>query len=275
VRICGSAYRRYLRDDGDAMAGYIAFAGFLAIFPFAIFATALAGMFITPEDSDAIIEALFDLAPTHIAQTLEPVVTSVTEGAGNRLVTVSGVGAIWIASTAIEAIRVGLDRAYNSEQPRNFFVRRAIAMLFVLLATLTFGLLGFLIIVAPVMLTMAEHWMGIQTPVGIGLIRYGLALAMLSFFLFQLHMLLPTKRPPRRRLMPGIATSMVLWTLGAYGFSLYLAAAPSYSVTYGALAGVIVTLLFFFLTGMAILLGAQVNAVLMTFRRPTAADSLP
>jgi membrane protein len=75
--------------------------------------------------------------------------------------------------------------------------------------------------------------------------------------------------------MPGIATSMVLWMLGAYGFSLYLAAAPSYSITYGTLAGVIVTLLFFYLTGMAILLGAQVNAVLMTFRRPSAADRAP
>ena len=72
--------------------------------------------------------------------------------------------------------------------------------------------------------------------------------------------------------MPGIAVSMLVWVLGAFAFAQYLAAAPSYSITYGTLAGVIVTLLFFYLTAVAILFGAQVNAVLMRIRRPTRAE---
>jgi membrane protein len=66
-----------------------------------------------------------------------------------------------------------------------------------------------------------------------------------------------------------------MWTLGAVAFSVYLSYAPSYTVTYGAFAGVIVTLLFFYLTGAAIIIGAEVNATLMAFRRPTAQDSAP
>ena len=271
-RITKSAYNRHLEQDGDAIAGYIAFAAFLAVFPFAIFATALAGTMIATEEAEAIIDALFNLAPAHIAQTLAPVIHSVTEGRGDRLVTISGIGALWVASNAIEAIRVGFDRAYATEQPRNWFVRRMIAMGFVVLATFTFGLLGFLIIAAPLALVLAEQLMGFGAPIGVGLLRYAIGLTVFGLFLFQLHLLLPTRRPPRRRLWPGIGSSMVLWTLGAYAFSRYLAAAPSYSITYGALAGVIVTLLFFYLTGMAILFGAQVNAVLMRFRAPTVRD---
>lgn len=274
-RVGRAALDRHWRDDGDAMAGYIAYSAFLSAFPFAIFATALGASFVSPEESDAIIDALFDLAPGHVAQTLEPVVRSVTQGQGNNLVTISGLGGLWVASNAIEAIRVGFDRAYATPQPRHFVVRRLVAIGFVLLATLTFGLLGALIIAAPLALTLAEQAAGFSAPVGVGLVRYGLGLGMLTLFLFQLHLLLPTRRPPRRRLWPGIATSVALWALGAYGFSLYLAAAPSYSITYGTLAGVIVTLLFFYLTGAAILLGAQVNAVLMRFRHPRPQDSLP
>ena len=271
-RIAKSAYTRHLAQDGDAMAGYIAFSAFLAVFPFAIFATALGGTMVAPEDADAVLDALFNLAPRHIAQTLAPVIHSVTDGRGDRLVTISGLGGLWVASNAIEAIRVGFDRAYATEQPRNWLVRRGIALAFVVLATLTFGVLGFLIIVAPLALVLAEQMMGFGAPIGAGLLRYGIGLSVFGLFLFQLHLLLPTRRPPRRRLWPGIGVSMLLWTLGAYAFSRYLAAAPSYSITYGALAGVIVTLLFFYLTGMAILFGAQVNAVLMRFRAPTTRD---
>jgi membrane protein len=274
-RITRSATNRYNRDDGAAMAGYIAFSAFLAVFPFAIFATALAGSFVDPAESQAVMDALFRLAPDHVAQTLEPVVRSVTQGQGDRLLTVSAVGALWVASNAIEAIRAGFDRAYGTGTPRHFVLRRIVALGFVVLTTVTFGVLGFLVVGAPLALAMTERYLGFGAPFGVGVLRYVIGLWMLGVLLYQMHLLLPTRRPPRRRLWPGIATSVALWALGAYGFSLYLSAAPAYSITYGALAGVIVTLLFFYLTGAAILFGAQINAVLLQFRHPAPRDSLP
>jgi membrane protein len=274
-RITASAFRGYYASDGDAMAGYVAFSTFLAIFPFAIFATALAARFVDPAQAQAIVDALFDLAPGHVAQTLEPVVLSVTQGQGDRLVTISGLGALWVASNAVESIRVGFDRAYRAQAPRHFVWRRVIAIGFVVISTLIFGLLGFLVIGAPLALLIAEQSLGITVPMGLGLVRFGLGVAMLGVFLFQMHLILPTRRPPRRRLWPGVGVSVLLMILGAWGFSQYLVLAPSYSITYGALAGVIVTLLFLYLTSAAILFGAQVNAVLMTFRQPRPADDSP
>ena len=64
-----------------------------------------------------------------------------------------------------------------------------------------------------------------------------------------------------KRLWPGILFSMVLWVLLATAMSVYVSNSPNYALTYGALAGVVVTLLFFFLTGVSIILGGEVNAV--------------
>lgn len=269
------AYWRYSTDDGDAVAGYIAYAAFLAVFPFAIFMTALIGVTISEAQADILIDSLFDAAPEHIAQTLEPVVASVTQGASGRLLTISAVGALWVASSALEAVRVGFDRAYGAPAPRSFLHRRLVAMGCVFLAVATFALQGALMALAPIGLQEAETALGMTTPIGLGLLRWIVGLGVFALFLWELHVLLPTVRPPRRRLWPGVFVSTALWGLGATGFSVYLSHAPSYALTYGAFAGVIVTLLFFWLTGAAILIGAQVNAVLMRYRRPTARDDLP
>lgn len=264
---------RFFAADGDAMAGYVAYSVFLSLFPFAIAATAVAGLLIGPERHAELMEALFSVTPDHVAKTIEPVVSSVTEGRGNGLITVSILGALWVASNAVEAVRAAFDRAYRAVESRGYLARRLRALIFVFVAMATFALLGFLIIVAPLALRLAEETVGFTSPFGLGALRYLLGLAVFSLFLFELHLLLPSRRPPRRRLWPGIIVSAVLFMAGATAFSVYLAYAPDYSVTYGAFAGVIVTLLFFYLSAAAIIFGANVNAVLMALRRPTATDA--
>jgi membrane protein len=270
-RIAMSVLRRFDKADGAAMAGYIAYAGFLAIFPFAIFATALAGTIVGRQDTEDVTQALLQMAPEHIAQTIAPVLAGVTDPQAGVL-SISAAGALWAASNAVEAIRVAFDRAYGVQKPRGFVKRRVIGLGFVVLAAGTFALMGFLIILAPLAISLADTYLGVRLPMGVGLIRYAAAGGVLLLFLFELNLLLPSQRPPRRRLWPGIYVSALLAILGATAFSVYLAYAPSYTVTYGALAGVIVTLLFFYLLGAAILLGAHVNATLMAFRRPTARE---
>jgi membrane protein len=265
-RIARASVRGYWADDGDALAGYIAYATFLSMFPFAIFAVALAGALVTPQEIDAAVEGMFDLAPEHIARTLEPVVRGVAVDNGRTLVTTAALFALWTASNAVEALRVSFDRAYRPKHERGFALRRLRAMAFVILASLTFLLLGMLLVGAPIGLQVAEARLGVSAPFGVGLLRYAIALAMFAAFLMQMHLFLPSERPRRKRLWPGVWVSVGLWAVGATAFSAYLSYAPNLAVTYGAFTGVIVTLLFFYLTGAAIILGAEVNATLMAFR---------
>lgn len=264
-RIAAAALTRYWDDDGDAMAGYVAYSGFLAIFPFAIFATAVLGAVVTDAQREAWIDALFELAPEHVALTLEPVIDNVTRDRGGTVITLSALGALWAASNAVEALRVAFDRAYRAPTPRGFLARRALALAFVLLGVATFALLGALIIAAPLALALLEARLGVETPYGVDLARYGVGLAVFLAYLALMHRVLPSRPPPARTILPGIVVSAALWALGATAFSVYLGFAPSFSITYGTFAGVIVTLLFFYLTGAAIILGAEVNAALIAF----------
>ncbi|HLS58261.1 MAG TPA: YhjD/YihY/BrkB family envelope integrity protein, partial [Paracoccaceae bacterium] len=88
-RILREALNGYWRNDGDAFAGYIAFTGILAIFPFLIFVTMLIGTFLGQRQSDELTHALFEIAPPHVALTLEPVVDEVIQGASDRILTLS------------------------------------------------------------------------------------------------------------------------------------------------------------------------------------------
>ena len=81
-------------------------------------------------------------------------------------------------------------------------------------------------------------------------------------FLLVMHRVLPGRHVKSSRLWPGVIVTTVLWVAAASVFSIYLSYTPSYTVTYGTLAGVIITLMFFYLTGLTIIFGAEVNAAL-------------
>lgn len=266
-RVAFNAYKRFEDDDGFAMAGFIAYSVFLSLFPFMIFMSALCGILIGPDESLEIIDALFQLAPEHIAQTLSPVLLEVMGEARGGLLTFSAVAALWIASNAVEAVRIAFERAYNVEAARGYVLRRSVALAFVFIAAVAFAVLGFIIILAPLAISLAREYLPFHIPFGLGVLRYIFGLGVFALFLLALNRWLPSRAPKTRRVWPGIIVSTLLWIVGATGFSIYLAFAPSYTITYGAFAGVIVTLLFFYITGAIVIYGAEVNAALIAYRK--------
>lgn len=257
---------RFQDDQGSVLAGYLAYAGMLSLLPFLVFATALAGFVVGPENSEAALEVLFDGVPEHVARTLEPVVLEVLAHRRGSVLTLSALGSIWAASNGIEALRVGLDEAYDVERSRHIALNRLYAVGLVLLGYLVFFALCLLIILAPLVFIVLEAIFGIRIPGEADIARYGAAFVILWLSLWVLHRVLPSRGMAGIVLWPGILTSVVLWGAMATGLSVYLAYAPSYSLTYGALAGVILTLLFFYMTAVAVILGAQVNAVVNAHR---------
>ncbi|MEO1494336.1 MAG: YihY/virulence factor BrkB family protein [Pseudomonadota bacterium] len=254
--------RRYSKDQVSVLAGYIAYSAMLAGLPFMIFATALAGIIIDETYTDRAIALLFETAPEHVARTFEPVLREVLGRERSGVLTLSILGTLYAASNGCDAIRIGLDRAYDVESTRGFLRNRLVAIGFVLIGFLTFAVLTVLIVFAPLMFRLLDEWTPIEITTNTVAVRYLIGAAVLYGFLWINHRFLPSRQMKGMRLWPGILASVLLWGLIASAMSVYLAFAPDYSLTYGALAGVIVTLLFFFLTGNAILLGAEINAAL-------------
>ena len=261
-RVLWVAVDRFNRNDGWSMSGFIAFSGLLSLFPFLIFAATLTGILVGSDRSDTIIEALFDIAPAHVAQTLAPVVEEVLNKQSGEVLTLSALFAIWVASSAVEAFRIAFDRAYAVPDPRGFFHNRALAIGFVFLGAVVAALLGVTILFMPLILRFAEYVLKVPIPAIATYTTSFFGVLVFIGFLLVMHRVLPGRHIKTSRLWPGVIVTTVLWVTAASAFSIYLSFTPSYTVTYGTLAGVIITLMFFYLTGLTIIFGAEVNAAL-------------
>jgi membrane protein len=263
VRVLWVAFDRFNRNDGSAMAGFIAFSGLLSLFPFLIFAATLTGILVGVDRSDAIIESLFEIAPEYVARTLTPVVEEVLGKQSGEVLTLSALFAIWVASSAVEAFRIAFDRAYAVPDPRSFIENRALAILLVFIGAIVAALLGVTILFMPlIQVVLQQRVLHAPVPPGAQYVTYAFGVLVFVGFLLLMHRMLPGRRLKGSRLWPGVWISTLLWVAFASGFSIYLSFTPTYTVIYGTLAGVIITLMFFYLTGATIIYGAEVNAAL-------------
>ena len=259
-RLLRRAYSAFMEDDGTALAGYIAFSALLGLFPFMILATSVTAMFVGVDRGDDAIEALLEFAPPHVVQTIEPVLRDILANATGQVLTLSALAALWFSSNAVEAIRTAFDRAYNAPS-RGIVTGRLIAFGVVLIGVVAAMALGLTIVLAPLLFALVEGEFGVALPGWLGLLRYGIGLAVFLGFLLFMHRVLPGHRRALPELMPGVLISTLIWIVAATAFSIYLGYTPTYVTTYGALAGVVITLMFFYITGLAVIFGAEINAV--------------
>lgn len=259
---------KFLQDRADMIAGYISFSILLAFFPFLIFITALSTVILGPQEDGGVIAYLFDSMPQHVAQTLAPVVKEILKQDRGGLATLSGVGALWAASSGFEAMRSGFDVAYHSKKQRNFAIRRLQSIALVLTSGFVFIMLSVLIVLGPLLWKVLNDYITAKESLAIvwNIVRYSMGLGLLVGFLYILHRVLPSRKI-NIPLMPGILCSTVLWMVIASAFSYYMASAQSYSVTYGSLSGIIITLLFFYITAAVVLFGAEINSVRANLRQ--------
>ncbi len=262
-RVIVQVYWRFASDDGDALSGHVAFSAFLSLFPFLIFVTAVAAKAIGPQDVDATLSYMFEIFPSDVARVLAPVVTETTHARMSGALTLSLIGALWVASTGIEALRVALNRAYAQPETRSFVYRRLQSFSLVFAASIAFILVTILVILGPGLMALAEAFAPevIAETSYWSQIRYGLAALVVGAAIYTAHLILPS-RIPEAPIWPGVVFTVVLWLAAGGLFSVYLSYIPSYALTYGALGGVIVSLFFFYVSAAILILGAELNAVL-------------
>ena len=249
--------------DGLTVAGYMAFAAFTSLFPFLIFLAALASVLGTPETAKATIEGLFLFLPADVAQTLTPAVHQVMAGHHGGLLTIGVLATLWTASSGVEALRDALDRAYEIRDLAPIWWRRLQSMAVVVVGALVLFVASLAVILGPVLWRVLEDFgrPSEEEAVFWTIGRYVVGAVVLALGLVGLHRWLPNHHLPLRAIVPGVLLTLALWLVGASLFSLYLGTVADYSVTYGSLAGVAITLLFFYLTGALFILGAEYNAV--------------
>jgi membrane protein len=258
-----AAWRLVMVDDGLVLAGYIAFTAFLSLFPFLIFLAALAGFLGDRETADSFIEAMFEFMPDDVAETLAPAVGEVIGARQGGLLTFGILATLWFASNGFEALRTGLNRAYGVSEQRSMWWLRLQSIAFVISGGVIILFLSLVVVLGPLVwkiLGPTVHQM-LETELVFGTARYAFAAVMLFGALLLLHRWLPNTRQSFARILPGVAVTTVLWLLGAGLFAWYVGHLTDYSVYYGSLGGVAITLMFFYSSAVIFIFGAEFNAL--------------
>lgn len=260
------------RDNVSLVAAGVAFYLFLAVFPGLIAFLTLIGMILDPTDVQERLDFLFQQLPDEAEGLLEEQARRIAAPAGRALTIgflVSLAGALWGASSGMAGLMKGLSIAYNA-RPRRFVRQRLEAIGLTLVALLFLGLGLGAILAVPVVLA----WLPLGDAAGT-LVRWGrwplLALAVFVA-VGALYRYAPNRKGPKTRfLSPGSLLATTLWLAGSALFAVYVESFGRFERTYGTIAGVIVLLLWLYVTAFVILLGAETNAELERQSRPTPA----
>ncbi len=260
-----SAITNFNKHDGMVMAGHLAFLGMLALFPFIIFLVALAGTFGQSSAGTDALTYMFENMPPDVVVVLRTPIEQMVSTSGRGIMTFGIIGALWVSSSAIDAARLAIVRAYSTVSRRPYIRRRAEGLLLVILSASSIILGMTALVFGPVIWQgiikyspIDADWGYLYTLVRLS-VSFGLIFGALCLAYFVLR---PRSLKIPGPVAPGAIIAIILWMTVANGFSIYLKYFGNYDVTYGSLAGAMISLVFFYFISIGFILGAEVNAVL-------------
>lgn len=248
----------YQHDKISNVAGAVTFFGVLALFPFLLFLVALASLIIDPAQAQVLIQELGRVAPDAVTEIVGQRLRDLAAGDNVGLLTVGAVGAIWAASGGVVAMIDALNTVYDVEESRPFWKVRGLAILM----TLGGAVLSILASLAMVATPAVARFLGEPLGTLVVWLRLPVAGLLMMFIVALLYYFLPDVKQEFKFITPGSVLGVVVWLIASWGFSVYVRNFGSYDANYGALGGVIVMLLWMWISSQIILLGAEINAVL-------------
>src|SRR6476469_6031931 len=261
-------------SDGFIHAGNLAYLALLSIFPFVIVAAAVARLFgQTAEGMDA-VNALLQTMPPNVADVLRHPIHDVLEARSGSLLWLGALVGLWTTASFIETIRDIIRRAYGVTFSRPFWEYRlgsiGIIIASVVIAMVAFGL--------SILLSGVQQFIIARIPAAadifgvVTLVQIVPALLLFGSLYLLFYILTPKRYRRGCRKWPGAAVVALWWVATTALLPGILSGLGGYNATYGSLAGVMIALIFFFIIGLGLVIGAELNAALAETPRPTRED---
>lgn len=270
LRIASDAFRHFAADDGWAIASHIALSTLMALFPFLIVVTALAGFIFGSQDlADEAARILLEAWPKAVAGPIAEDITGVLTNMRGDVLTFGVLFALYFASSGVESLRIGLNRAYNAVEPRAWWLMRLESILYVLIGAVAMLAFSFLVVFAPFIWSKLVYYLPRLAPFDflVTFTRYAVAAVVLVIALMIVHLWLPAGRRSFTQIAPGIVATLVLWMASGAAFGRYLASyAFAYVSMYAGLASAMVALVFLYVCASIFIYGGELNSVIMMAR---------
>jgi membrane protein len=269
-RVTGDAWYKFLADDGWAIASHIALSALMSLFPFLILVTALAAfLFGSTQLADEVAIILLEAWPTEVASPIAGEIRNVLLGAHGDVLTFGAAVAIYFASSGIESLRIGLNRAYGVAEVRSWWLLRLESIGYVLVAAVSLLALSFLVVLAPLIFATAVRYVPLLEPLWFmfNFLRIAVASTVLIVALVIVHKWLPCGRRRLLTVTPGIVVTLLLWLIAGELFGDYLARfAYTYVTYYAGLASAMIALVFLYVIATIFIFGGELNAAILRWR---------
>jgi membrane protein len=265
VAIVKRAFKKFNRDHMTNIAAALAYYAFLAIPSVLLVAVGVFSLFAGPHAISTVIDKLHGIVPGQATNLLHDSLTTMTQhkGTGVAVLSIGGVLALWSLTGAMQNVMWATNIAYDQEEGRGFVLRRITAVAMVVFALVGFALLFGVLVLGPHL----SHWIG--SAVGAKSVvtivwwvaEWPLLVAgLLVAFAGVMHFGPNVKHRKWSFLTPGAFVAIVVWLAVSGAFAFYVSKFGSYNKTWGSLSAVVVMLTWLWLSSVALLLGAEVNA---------------
>jgi membrane protein len=255
-------WREVIDDDVLGLAAQLSYYFFLALFPAILFLLALASFFPLYNLTDDIGRTLGPLVSPQVLTLIQEQMQRLANNENGGLLTFGVAGALWSSSAALVSIVSALNRAYDIQEGRPWWKVRLVAI------GLTLGVAAFVLVALALILvgpTLAQK-LGEATGWGAPfewawlILQWPLALALMATGIGLIYYYGPDAEQDWAWITPGAIAATILWLVISLLFKLYVANFTDYEGSYGTVGAVIVVLLWFYLSGIAILTGAELNS---------------
>ena len=262
-------------NDGFIHAGNLAYLALLSLFPFVIVAAAIARVFGQTEEGLAAVYGMLETMPKTVREVLRHPIEDVVQARSGNLIWLGALVGLWTTGSFIETIRDIIRRAYGVSYSRPFWEYR-LGSIGMIVAAVIVAMVAFSIsiLLSSVQQLIVANVPGADDIVGLfTLLRVVPALVLFG----ALYMLFYALTPKRYRIgacpkWPGALFVTVWWVSTTALLPLVLSQLGSYDLTYGSLAGIVIALFFFFIIGLGLVIGAELNAAMAETPTPTPAE---
>lgn len=265
-----------VNHDGVEHSGYMAFITLLSFFPFLVFLMSFTSFIGKSEHGREIISLMINNMPKDLILSLKPRINEITNGQPNNLLTISIIGIIWTSSSSVEGLRTILNRIFEIHTPPVYILRRLLSIFHFFVISAIMILSMFMLWVVPTIYSKLSHieyiksFINIHEHIDIGFFAplwenvHEMALNVIIFIsILLLYYSIPNKKLKIKTLIPGSVIAAFLLKVTGRLLSEYVSDFAQVSVVYGGLAGVVVSLLFFYIINIIFIYGAEINKLII------------